>query len=225
MTGPAERSRPITPAERDIVSRAFGFPGWRDMVAALTCPTRRRTAATSGSRSARPVSRRRAAIFVIRRQPWTQGPRTRLPSAAAVVAACSQVIVPCGDSEILDAVRDLAALAMHEHTADPREPISPTQVAFEHDELIATLDRLTLAALPVRARRGVPMHTEPLSAVIDRLVTFAVTRAVIDPHTAGVESRQLDTAMADLMVGYDQLITELVTGHRRLPRFQNVPAT
>lgn len=114
---------------------------------------------------------------------------------------------------------------MHEHTADPREPVSPTQVAFQHDELIATLDQLTAAALPVRSRREAPVHTEPLSAVIDRLVTFTVTRAVIDPHSAGAESRQLDTALTDLMAGYDQLLTELVTGRRHLPRFQNVPAT
>ncbi|WP_067668435.1 hypothetical protein [Nocardia miyunensis] len=185
MTGATERPRPITPAERDIVSRAFGFPGWRDMVAALTCPARRHNPAASTARSAQPVSRTRAVTLGVRRRPWTRAPRTRLPSAAAIVAACSQVIVPYGDGEILDAVRDLAGLAMHEHTADPREPISPTQVAFEHDELIATLDRLTAAALPVRSRREVAVHTEPVSPVIDRLVTFAVTRAVIDPHTGG----------------------------------------
>ncbi|MFF3569210.1 hypothetical protein ACFYXQ_15670 [Nocardia jiangxiensis] len=225
MTGAAERPRQITPAEREIVSRAFGFPGWRDMVAALTCPARRRTPATPTARSTQLVSRARSATMVVRRRPWARGPRTRLPSASAIVAACSQVIVPYGDGEILDAVRDLAGLAMHEHTADPREPISPTQVAFEHDELIATLDRLTAAALPVRSRRGVAVHTEPVSAVIDRLVTFAVTRAVIDPHSGGPESRQLDTALADLMAGYDQLIGDLVTGRRQLPRFQNVPAT
>jgi|GEM_PF-5373048 len=225
MNGPEPSPRPISNEEREIVSSALGFRGWRDMVAALSTPIRRRTPAPAAAASVRSVVGVRSGFVAIRRRPWTGSAHTRLPSAAAIVAACSQVIVPVGDSHILDAVRDLAMLAMHEHTADSREPISPAQVALQHDELTAALDRLTAAALPARWRASVVVHTESLTEVIDRLVTFAVTRAVIDPHPATTESRQLDIALTDLMAGYDQLIADLVTGRRRLPRYQSVPAT
>ncbi len=221
---PDKRPRPITNEERDIVSRVFGFPAWKDMAAALTAPVRRRTTTAAAAESSRSVAGARPGFAAVRRRAWSPSPHTRLPSAAAIIAACSEVIVPVGDHEVLDVVRDLAMLAKHEHT-DPREPVSPTQVAFQHDQLIATLDRLTTGAAPARGRRTVVVHTEPLTEVIDRLVTFTVTRQVIDSHPAAPESRQLDIALADLMTGYDQLITDLVTGRRRLPRYQNVPAT
>ncbi|WP_216892190.1 DUF4254 domain-containing protein [Nocardia alni] len=224
MTVPTDPRR-ITEDEREIVSHAFGFLHWRDMVAAFAAPVRRRTPSALAGRPSRAVRNLDPMLVPVRRRAWMRGPRTRLPSAAAIVAACSQVIVPSGDSEILDSVRDLATLAMHEHIADPREPVSRTQVEFQHDELIAALDRLITAALPISARRGALVHTEPLTTVIDRLVTFAITRAVIDPQPATAESRDLDTAIADLMAGYDQLVTDLVTGRRRLPRYQSVPAT
>ncbi len=223
MSGPTT-PRPVSSTERDLVSQVFGFSCWRDMAAALTAPVRRRTPAPS-IESSRAVVRARSGVAAVRRRAWSPSPHTRLPSAEAIVAACAQVIVPIGDHDILIAVRDLAMLALHEHTADPREPISPTQVAFQHDQLIATLDRLTTDALPTRPRRTVVVHTEPLTEVIDRLVTLAVTREVIEEQPATPESRQLDVALADLMTGYDQLIADLVTGRRRLPRHQHVPAT
>ena len=223
MSGLARRPRPLNSQEREIVSHAFGFPHWRDMVAVFADPVRR-----GSDTSTTAVSRIVISIGFVpraRRRAWVPTSRTRVPSAAAIVAACSQVKVPVTDGEILNAVRGLAKLAMHEHTMDPHEPVSPTQVAFEHDQLTATLDLLTNRALPSRSRRRAAVHTESLTDVIDRLVTFAVTRAVIDPHPATTESRQLDTALTDLMAAYDQLVTDLVTGHRRLPRYQSVPAT
>ncbi|MBF6332211.1 hypothetical protein [Nocardia transvalensis] len=57
---------------------------------------------------------------------------------------------------------------------------------------------------------------------IARLVALTVTRTAITRHLPGPDRPvdRLDTALADLKVAYDQLVTELMIGRRRLPRYQ-----
>ncbi|RJO77703.1 hypothetical protein D5S18_08205 [Nocardia panacis] len=146
-----------------------------------------------------------------------------LPSATAILAACSQVIVAGADGEILSAIRELAALAERNHYAREDETRSAAELAVTHHQLLASIDRFTRERVADRARRAAVVHTESLAAVIDRLVLFAVTRTVIAPST--FVAAELDTALTDLMAGYDQLVDELLTGRRRLPRYQTVPAS
>lgn len=152
----------------------------------------------------------------------------RLPSAAQIVAVSSHALDithRSGDPEILRLIRDLAAVSWHSHYFDypgasPDLEVVATEAELSHDTLLVELDRHIRHRVPHRRRRRVKVHTEPLAMVIDRLVSLAITHRVLavagDRH-GGV--RELDTALADLALGYDQLVADLTTGRRRQPRF------
>ncbi|CAM4041299.1 DUF4254 domain-containing protein [Nocardia ninae] len=150
-----------------------------------------------------------------------------LPSAAQVITLSSHALstVTDSDPEILRLIRDLAAIGWHSHYADypglpPDAAVAADDSEFTHQALLVGLDRHLRHRLSHRQRRRVKVHTEPLAMVIDRLVCLAITHNVLavagDSHS-GV--RELDTALADLALGYDQLVADLVTGRRRQPRF------
>ncbi|MEV6558318.1 hypothetical protein AB0M22_21580 [Nocardia sp. NPDC051756] len=154
--------------------------------------------------------------------------RARLPSAAQVITVSSHardIPTRSGDPEILRLIRDLAAVSWHSHYFDypgagPDLEVVATESELSHDALLVGLDRRIRHRLPHRRRRRVKVHTEPLAMVIDRLVSLAITHSVLavaGDRRGGV--RELDTALADLALGYDQLVAELTTGRRRQPRF------
>ncbi|QBS44931.1 hypothetical protein DMB37_37465 [Nocardia sp. CS682] len=129
------------------------------------------------------------------------------------------------DPEILRLVRELAAVSWHSHYFDYPGAGSAADVAaidpdLTHEQVLVGLDRHIRHRLPHRRRRRVKVHTEPLAMVIDRLVSLAITHAVLTvagDRRGGV--RELDTALADLALGYDRLVADLLTGRRREPRF------
>ncbi|MFI6998309.1 DUF4254 domain-containing protein [Nocardia sp. NPDC050175] len=95
-----------------------------------------------------------------------------------------------------------------------------TDPELTHTTLLVELDRRIRHRLPHRRRRRVKVHTEPLAMVIDRLVSLAITHSVLavaSDRPSGIH--ELDTALADLALGYDQLVADLVAGRRRQPRF------
>ncbi|WP_405165543.1 DUF4254 domain-containing protein [Nocardia sp. NBC_01499] len=95
-----------------------------------------------------------------------------------------------------------------------------TDSELTHDTLMVGLDRRIRHRLPHRRRRRVKVHTEPLAMVIDRLVSLAITHSVLavaGDRSSGIH--ELDTALADLALSYDQLLADLVARRRRQPRF------
>ncbi|WP_280394611.1 hypothetical protein [Nocardia brasiliensis] len=148
----------------------------------------------------------------------------RLPASALLVAACfSHTAITGSDPEMLRLIRDLAAISWRSHDQDhpglgPGGDSAATESAISHEVLVTELDHHIRARLPHRRRRNARVHTEPLVSVIDRLISLTVTRAVLD-HGAGARIREIDTALTDLALSYDHLITELMTGRRREPRF------
>ncbi|MFG1795813.1 hypothetical protein [Nocardia sp. NPDC049149] len=144
-----------------------------------------------------------------------------MPSAALLIAASSHRGVTDRGSEILWLVRDLAALGWHSHYAEhPLLDTAATESELSHEELLTGLDRHIRHRLPHGRRRNAKVHTEPLAMVIDRLVSLTITRSVLAvAGDIGSESRELDIALSDLALGYDQLVADLLAGRRRQPRF------
>lgn len=148
----------------------------------------------------------------------------RLPASPLLVAACfSRTLITGSDPEMLGLVRDLAAISWRSHNQEhpgfePGEQSAATESALTHEVLLAELDHHIRQRLPHRRRRNARVHTEPLVAVIDRLVALTITRAVL-AGAGAARIREIETALIDLATGYDQLSTDLMRGRRREPRF------
>ncbi|MBF6333167.1 DUF4254 domain-containing protein [Nocardia transvalensis] len=141
-----------------------------------------------------------------------------------MVAACDPLADPPEDA-VLGGVRSLARLAAADHTHATGHEDDPQELELTHDELLEMIDRIIAQRLP-RERWYAIVHTETVAAVIGRLVALTVTRAAITPRAPGPDrvADELDTALADLKTAYDQLVTDLLSGRRRLPRYQTAPA-
>ncbi|MGX1778339.1 DUF4254 domain-containing protein [Nocardia brasiliensis] len=151
--------------------------------------------------------------------------RFTLPSAAEVIAVCDPAVARSEDP-VLDAIRMVARLAADDHAHATGHDDDPEELELTHEALLERIDRLIDERMSPPDREA-DVHTETLAPVIDRLVTLTLTRAQISaqlPYPDAVVA-ELDTALADLRRAYDQLITELITGQRRLPRHQHTPAT
>ncbi|MFF0494375.1 DUF4254 domain-containing protein [Nocardia sp. NPDC004068] len=147
-----------------------------------------------------------------------------LPSAEEVVAVCDPGATRPADV-LLGTIRALAWLAEEDHSPATGHDDDPQQLELTHDELLEHIDRLVANRLP-RERWDAVVHTETLAAVLDRLVALIVTRTAITPHPLKPNrvDDELDTALADLKTAYDHLVTDLLAGRRRLPRYQTAPA-
>jgi hypothetical protein len=88
--------------------------------------------------------------------------------------------------------------------------------------LIDQIDLWAAAALP--EHRTAAAHTETLGQVVNRLASGWVRCHVLAAHdgrTAGRERvREAFRRLGELSVGYDDLIIDLASGRRRLPRGQ-----
>ncbi|MFE9580191.1 DUF4254 domain-containing protein [Nocardia sp. NPDC006044] len=118
-----------------------------------------------------------------------------------------------GDHPLLTAVHELTVL--HE-----RRSTAAAETTREIDEYrareVRDIDRWVAARLPV-PRGGAYLHTETVGAVLDRLAQFTACA-----YAALAEESDWDLwfaweRLAELAVGYEDLVEELVAGRRRLP--------
>ncbi|MBF6328437.1 DUF4254 domain-containing protein [Nocardia transvalensis] len=205
-------------SESAVVAVSFGFRSWRVTVGS----------GVEWSRDRQPGEPAVVRRVRSRRTRFAAAPAV-LPSAADIVAACDPTADHPTQDPIVGAVRSLARLAAEDHAHATGHDDDADELALTHDELLETIDRIIGQRLPLplpRERWDAAVHTETLAPVISRLVTLAVTRAAMTRQVPGPDrvADELDTALADLRTAYDQLVTELLSGRRRLPRYQSTPA-
>ncbi|MGF6887045.1 hypothetical protein ABIA39_004179 [Nocardia sp. GAS34] len=130
-------------------------------------------------------------------------------------------------SELLHACRGLdydrhpilraahALTELHERRLGSTCP-ETAELDIERAEHIADIDRCVTSSLPP-AHGSAHVHTETLGAVVDRVARFTATAyaALASP----VDWRLGDAweRLAELAIGYEDLIAELHIGRRRLP--------
>ncbi|MFC9435061.1 DUF4254 domain-containing protein [Nocardia sp. NPDC057030] len=133
-----------------------------------------------------------------------------LPTRSQVLQACRGTV---GDHPLLTAVHELTVL--HE-----RRSTAAAETTREIDEYrareVRDIDRWVAARLPV-PRGGAYLHTETVGAILDRLAQFTACA-----YAALAEESDWDLwfaweRLAELAVGYEDLVEELTTGRRRLP--------
>ncbi|ATL67412.1 DUF4254 domain-containing protein [Nocardia terpenica] len=218
MTESSPHREPAPTGRRyGVVTVRFDLRGWRLVAGIGVSRPRTRDRATS------------APVVRVTRARQTQFTTTRadIPSAAEVVAACATRVVR-SDDVVLHAVHRLARMACDDHAHATGHDDDPEELAVTHDELLELIDRVTQQRLPQHPDPGAAVHTETLAPVISRLVTLAVTRAQLTQPPPDPEPdrfvEELNTALADLMSAYDQLLADMAAGRRRLPRYQTASA-
>lgn len=116
------------------------------------------------------------------------------------------------DHPLLRAARELTTL--HERRLVARE------TAREIDEYrvreVRAIDRWVAADLPV-AHGGAYLHTETVGAILDRLAYLTVCAYAALSDESDWELWFAWERLAELAVGYEDLVDELSTGRRRLP--------
>ncbi|CAM4277998.1 DUF4254 domain-containing protein [Nocardia ninae] len=134
-----------------------------------------------------------------------------LPTRSQVLRACRGE--DTDDHPLLRAVRELTAL--HEHRlSTPHESVCHIDEYRARE--VRDIDRWVTVHLPV-AHGGAYVHTETLGAILDRLARLTANAYA---SLAGESDWELWFAwerLAELAVGYEDLITELNAGRRRLP--------
>lgn len=92
--------------------------------------------------------------------------------------------------------------------------------AFEVDRAraahVAEIDRCVISCLPP-AHGGAHVHTETLGAVVDRVAQFTATAYAALADSVDWQLGDAWERLAELAIGYEDLIAELHTGRRRLP--------
>ncbi|WP_369690349.1 DUF4254 domain-containing protein [Nocardia miyunensis] len=81
---------------------------------------------------------------------------------------------------------------------------------------VAEIDRWVTASLPP-AHGAAHVHTETLGAVVDRLAQFTAAAFAALANSTDWRLGDAWERLAELAVGYEDLITELQSGRRRLP--------
>lgn len=135
-----------------------------------------------------------------------------LPTRTQLLRACREGAPPPGHP-VLSRARALAELHV-------RRLRTERECACAIDErrarLVRDVDRWVESRLPV-ARGGAYLHTESLGSVVDRLAQLSACA-----YAAMAEDQEWDLwfaweRLAELAVGYEDLVTELTSGRRRLP--------
>jgi hypothetical protein len=135
-----------------------------------------------------------------------------LPTRTELLRACREGTPPPGHP-VLSRARALAELHVRRLRAE-------RECACALDErrarLVRDVDRWVESRLPV-ARGGAYLHTESLGSVVDRLARLSACA-----YAAMAEDQEWDLwfaweRLAELAVGYEDLVTELTRGRRRLP--------
>jgi hypothetical protein len=134
-----------------------------------------------------------------------------LPTKSELLHACRGL--ECDRHPILRAAHALTEL--HERRLSTTGPEN-TDVDTERAGHIADIDRCVTSSLPP-AHGSARVHTETLGAVVDRVARFTATAyaALASP----VDWRLGDAweRLAELAIGYEDLVAELQEGRRRLP--------
>ncbi|MGQ4614758.1 DUF4254 domain-containing protein [Nocardia sp. R7R-8] len=117
------------------------------------------------------------------------------------------------DHPVLSWARELAELHVRRLTT---ELAAVGDIDESRVELIRAVDRWIEMRLPA-ARGGAYLHTESLGAVVDRLAQLSACA-----YAAMVAEQEWDLwiaweRLAELAIGYDDLVSELSSGRRRLP--------
>lgn len=135
-----------------------------------------------------------------------------LPTRSQLLQACREGEPP-PDHPVLLRARALADLHVRRLDAN-RGGVSDIDASRAH--LVRDIDRWAERRLPA-ARGGADLHTESLGSVIDRLANLSATA-----YAALAADEEWDLwfaweRLAELAIAYEDLVTELTAGRRRLP--------
>ena len=138
-------------------------------------------------------------------------PAEPLPTKSELLHACRGV--EYDGHPILRAAHILTELHEKLSSADCSEI---AELDRERLRRVGEIDRCVIAALPP-AHGSAHVHTETLGAVVDRVARFTASAyaALADPRDWSLGDAW--ERLAELAVGYEDLIDELQSGRRRLP--------
>lgn len=136
---------------------------------------------------------------------------TRLPGKNRVLQACRGI--DYGDHLVLRLAHDLAEL--HE-----RRLSAGSDVVVEIDRaranLVKGIDDWAAASLPP-AIGAAYVHTETVGAIVDRLAQFTAHAFAALAGGPVADLGNVWERLAELAIGYEDLVEQVHTGHRRLP--------
>ncbi|MFE3058781.1 DUF4254 domain-containing protein [Nocardia sp. NPDC059236] len=91
-------------------------------------------------------------------------------------------------------------------------------INLRRSELIHEIDLWTNRNVP-QHRSGVRMHTETIGSVVDKIAEACIrlVHGMITWDIAGAEVRGACNHLAEVVLGYRDLVAEVVQGQRRLP--------
>ncbi|WP_063050713.1 DUF4254 domain-containing protein [Nocardia arthritidis] len=133
-----------------------------------------------------------------------------LPTRSELLRACREGAPPPGHPVLLRA-RALAEL----HTRRLREE-EVCDIDERRARLIRDVDRWVEVRLPA-ARGGAYLHTESVGSVVDRLARLSACAYAAMAADQGWDLWFAWERLAELAIAYEDLVTELSRGRRRLP--------
>ncbi|MDR7303507.1 DUF4254 domain-containing protein [Haloactinomyces albus] len=161
--------------------------------------------------------------------------RETLPRSASVIEAFRQVVSTDHSGQIvLDIANDLASQhrrQWHAEDVSRADDTSAEDVAACKqliDELnarrVALVERIDAwAAQEIHSRADASLHTETLGSVIDRLaIAWVRTNNLINATDTRERARLALRQLAELADAYDDLVRDVVAGHRRLPAWRSL---
>ncbi|MQY20517.1 DUF4254 domain-containing protein [Nocardia macrotermitis] len=134
-----------------------------------------------------------------------------LPTKSELLHACRGIAYD--HHPILLAAHTLTLLHERRLGAEPSETL---EIDDERARRVRAVDSWTTETLPP-AHGAAYVHTETLGAVVDRVARYT---AVAYAALTGLRGTDLGDAweqLAELAIGYEDLVTEVHTGRRRLP--------
>ncbi|MFD8245390.1 DUF4254 domain-containing protein [Nocardia sp. NPDC059691] len=135
-----------------------------------------------------------------------------LPTRSQLLRACREDVPPPGHPVLLRA-RTLADLHIRRIRVDGECSCGGDE---RRSRLIRDIDRWVEVRLPT-ARGGAYLHTESFGSVVDRLARLSAYA-----HAAMADDQEWDLwfaweRLAESAVAYEDLVSELSSGRRRLP--------
>lgn len=134
-----------------------------------------------------------------------------LPSKNQVLRACRGTGFP--RHPLLSAAHALTELHERRLAAPPDEL---TELDTLRTDLVHQIDCWVTTQLPP-SHGAARVHTETLGAVIDRLALLTAHAYAALAKASGHELAVVWENLAELAIGYEDLASEVSTGHRRLP--------
>lgn len=173
--------------------------------------------------------------------PVSPGTNATPPRASVVVRAFSST--PTGHPVVLTAAIGLATqhllrtqahqVACDPHADDHVVAAATRQVNAAEAACAVLIDRIDVWAAPElpEPRAGV-LHTETLGQLVNRLAIMWTRWKLLDTNDTGADTNPARAAqvqlawhqLCELVTAYDDLVTDLQTYRRRLPRYRTGPA-